>query len=806
MAGTVGVNFSIGAQLSRTVTSAFSTVSSRVRGLKTDLSELNKQNTAVTRMQTASDKLRTAQAKYAANSSAKMRAAVRTATIFYKNAKKEVADYGLAVESAGRAQEQLAQRIQRTQAALSRQQRLQANQAKRKELQGQVLGTVGVAMTVAAPVKLAIDYESSFADLKKVANFASAEQEKQVQQDIFAVARRSGISASGMTAIAASAAESGVANDAQGNLDPAMLKQFLSDAAEMAVAYGISAEEAGERLAVFQSRMGLNAEQTRAMGDAMNYLASKTNATAAKTSEVISRVGAVGVTAGLSAKSIVGLAGAFVSTSESPEVAGTAMKSFLLAMAQGDAMSKTQKDAFARIGIRNVRALAEGMKKGGPEAENTIMTVFEAMRTLPEAEQAGIAKDIFGLESFASIAPLVNDPAKLAKAFALANSKEAVGSQLREFETRSKTTRGALDRLKSSVGILGITVGSVLLPPLATAANTAVAVVKPITALADRFPLVTKAVMFTGIALVGLKVGALAGVYAATMVSDGWTIARGALAFFRSSVLMTNAALLRQKAVALYTALSAKVHAAASRIAAAATNWWAASSVRANAALARQKVVAVAAAAGTKIMAVGAKMAAAGTWLLNAALSNNPIGWVVKGVAGLIAGLVYLYNTCEPVRAAFDAAFTWIGDKVSWVVDKLRAVGEWLGIVDEADATADEKIAEAKTSRTAVEPSTVAAPLLPAAPKEWNPAMSGLSPEAAATAFPGMAGGMSAPDMPALSGASGAAQNFNLTFSLNGMPDGDFGKRVIDGLKRRQGELESLIAGIVDEQRRLAYG
>lgn len=654
MAGTVGVKFSIGAAVSRTVTSAFSTVSSRVRGLKSDLSELNKQNTAVTRMQTASDKLRTAQAKYAANSSAEMRAAVRTATISYKNAKKEVANYGLAVENAGRAQEQLAARIEKTKAALSRQQRLQANQAKRRELQGQVLGTVGAAMTVAAPVKLAIDYESTFADLKKVANFAGAEQEKQVQQDIFAAAQRNGISASGMTAIAASAAESGVANDAQGNLDPTKLKQFLNDAAEMAVAYGISAEEAGERLAIFQSRMGLNAEQTKAMGDAMNYLASKTNATAAKTSQVVSRVGAVGVTAGLSAKSIVGLAGAFVSTSEGPEVAATAMKSFLLAMAQGDAMSKTQKDAFARIGIRNVRALAEGMKKGGPEAENTIMTVFEAMRTLPEAEQAGIAKDIFGLESFASIAPLVNDPTKLAKAFSLANSKEAVGSQLREFETRSATTAGALDRLKVSTGVLGITVGSVLLPPLATAANTA-----------------------------------------------------------------------------------------------------------------------------------------------------NPIGIVVMAVAGLIAGLVYLYNTCEPVRAAFDAAFGWIGEKAAWVGSKLRAVGEWLGIVDEADDKADAKLAEAKT--TGVAPTTAALPPMPAAaPTAWTPDLSGMSPEATAAAFPGMAGGMSSSDMSALSGTS--APTFNLTFSLNGMPDADFGKRVIGGLERRQGELEKLIANIVDEQRRLAYG
>lgn len=770
MAGTVGVNFSIGAAVSRTVTSAFSTVSSRVRGLKADLNELNKQNTAVTRLQSAQDKLQSAQARYAADRSASNRLAVRTATYHYKAARDEVKKYGLAVSSAGEAQEQLAARIEKTRAALSRQQRLQANQAKRRELQGQVLGTVGAAMTVAAPVKLAIDYESTFADLKKVANFSSAEQEKQVQRDIFAVARRAGISAGGMTAIAASAAESGVANDAQGNLDPTKLKQFLNDAAEMAVAYNISAEEAGKRLAIFQSRMGqdgmaLTAAQTREMGDAMNYLASKTNATAAHTSEVLSRVGSVGVTAGLSAKSIVGLAGAFVSTSESPEVAATAMKSFLLAMAQGEAMSKTQKDAFARIGIRNVKALAEGMKKGGPEAENTIMTVFEAMRKLPEAEQAGIAKDIFGLESFASIAPLVNDPAKLAKAFSLANSKEAVGSQLREFETRSATTAGALDRLKTSTGVLGITVGSVLLPPLATAANTAVAVVKPVTALADRFPLVTKVVMMTAIALVALKVGALGGMYAATILSDGWTIARSVLTFFRPSVMLTNAA------------------------------------------LARHKVAAIAAAAGTKIMAVGSRMAAAGQWLLNAALSNNPIGWVVKAVAGLIAGLVYLYNTCEPVRAAFDAAFGWIGEKAAWVGSKLRAVGEWLGIVDEADDKADAKLAEAKTAGVA--PTTAALPPMPAAaPKAWTPDLSGMSPEATAAAFPGMAGGMagsmSSSDMSALSGASAPA--FNLTFSLNGMPDADFGKRVIDGLKRRQGELESLIAGIVDEQRRLAYG
>lgn len=767
MAGTVGVNFSIGAQLSRTVTSAFSTVSSRVRGLKTDLGNLNKQNKAVTRMQSVADKLRTAQAKYAANSSAEMRAAVRTAAIAFKNARRDVKEYGLAVDSAGHAQEQLAQRIQRTQAALSRQQRLQANQAKRGELQGQVLGTIGAAMTVAAPIKLAIDYESTFADLKKVANFASAEQEKQVQQDIFAASRRSGISANGMTAIAASAAESGAVNDAHGNLDPAKLKQFLNDAAEMAVAYGISAEEAGKRLAIFQSRMSedgmsLTAAQTRELGDAMNYLASKTNATAAATSQVVSRMGAVGSTAGLSVKSIAGLAGALVSTSESPEVAGTAMKQFLLALAQGDAMSKTQKEAFAKIGISNVESLAEGMKKGGPEAENTIMTVFEAMRKMPEAMQAGIAKDIFGLESFASIAPLVNNPKKLQEAFRLANSKEAVGSQLREFETRSNTTAGAIDRLKTSTGILGITVGSVLLPPLATAANTAVAVVKPITALADRFPLVTKVVMMTAIALVALKVGALGGMYAATMLSDGWMIARSALGMVIPG--MATATTMTQ-------ALSV----------------------------------------GTKVLGVAMRFAFGPVGLAISAVALG-FGWLWENCETFRTAVTGLWEDLKSVPALIAEGFTEaIGNMTQAVGDFFESIpgfstvkkhlgsavtglGKMVGLDGEEQTTA-----ESPPTTTGTPPTTPAAPpLSTAAPKEWNSseAMSGMSPEATAAAFPGMA----------TSGDAGAtASNFNLSFNLSGMPDGDFGKRTMDALKRRQSELEALIASIVDEQRRLAY-
>lgn len=220
--------------------------------------------------------------------------------------------------------------------------------------------------------------------------------------------------------------------------------------------------------------------------------------------------------------------------------------------------------------------------------------------------------------------------------------------------------------------------------------------------------------------------------------------------------------------------------------------------------------------------AVATRGMAAAQWLLNAAFSNNPVGWVVKGIALLAGAMAFLYNTCEPVRAVFDAVFRGIGEAISWVWDKLnklgsgfKAVAGWFGFGD-----GEEK------SLTGLEPE---APLLPATPEfpaptplvPLQPALPSLTAPLSLPStmqedavFPGMDSMSSLGGLPgsgmmsgmaALAGAGGGPMSFQLNVSLNGMTDADFGRRVMDGLKRRQGELEKLIAGIVDEQRRLAY-
>ena len=837
MGTSFGVTFAVGAAVGASVASAFTTVSSRVKGLKSNLKDLQAVSQKSSALLKAQSEM---QASKALLGSARMAGPVpksildraETAQRSYRNAERAAKKYGVTVENVAKAQSETAAAIGRTEAALGRQQQMLANQAKRKEYHGQIMETVATAAAVVAPVKLAIDYESNWADLKKVANFAKDDDEKRIKQDIFSVSERTGLGPNEVTKIAAAAAEAGVANGADGNLDPEKMKRFLNDAAEMSVAYGITAEEAGERLATYQSRMELTAEQTRGMGDAMNYVASKMNATAADTSSVVARMGAVGKTAGLSEKSIVGLAAALVSTSENKETAGTAMKNFLLTLSQGNAMTKAQKETMKQLGFRNVGAIAEGMKKGGKEAENTLLTVLGAIKKMPEAEQAGIAKELFGTESLASLAPLINNPNKLREIFALANSEEATGSQLAEFKTRSETTQGALDRLAASGQILAITIGSVLLPPLASAAEHVTSVIKPVRALAEAFPGVTRGVMFVGIALVGLKVSALAGGYAATILSDGWQIAKGIFATLRPSVIAATVAQKAHAAVALASAAKTRVFTAA---------------------LVVQKGVSAALAGGTALLTGAVR-------LLGLAFASNPIGFIIMSVITLGTAVYALSSKWEPLRIAVDKCTAWIGEKLQWVsglftpvLDKLKTVAQWMGIVDngvefhDESGVADDGYAsypgmgdlpkretsfwddwfgsKTEPAQAAVQPPTIAEPF--AGPTK--PALSEAAAKPAQAKLPGqtrtaptssripeyaVSGEARRTPPPGNTASPSARQpvslNFSMPVTLNGIPAADMGDALLRSIDSRASAIEERIArmlgNIVGDQRRLAYG
>ena len=113
---------------------------------------------------------------------------------------------------------------------------------------------------------------------------------------------------------------------------------------------------------------------------------------------------------------------------------------------------------------------------------------------------------------------------------------------------------------------------------------------------------------------------------------------------------------------------------------------------------ARQVVSTAASTASLVAHKVAAGASAAAQWLLNAAMSANPIALIVIAIAALVAALIALYNNNETVRAAIDAAWatirTAIGAVADWItgtaipgitaaLDTLKAIpgrfAEWFG-------------------------------------------------------------------------------------------------------------------------------
>ncbi|NMD55184.1 MULTISPECIES: phage tail tape measure protein [Tsukamurella] len=94
-----------------------------------------------------------------------------------------------------------------------------------------------------------------------------------------------------------------------------------------------------------------------------------------------------------------------------------------------------------------------------------------------------------------------------------------------------------------------------------------------------------------------------------------------------------------------------------------------------------------------KTMVTSTRLWTAGQWLLNAALSANPIGIVVTAIGALVAGIVIAYRNSETFRDIVAGAWNWIKDAasavVSWftdtawpflqgVIDNIAGKWQWL--------------------------------------------------------------------------------------------------------------------------------
>ena len=361
----------------------------------------------------------------------------------------------------------------------------------------------GMAYSVAQVADAAVKFESSMADVRKVVDFDSPEQFKQMGKDILDLSTRIPMAAEGLAQIVAAGGQSGIARDE--------LLGFAESAAKMGVAFDITAEQAGDMMAKWRTAFKMGQSDVVKLADKINFLGNTTAASAPLISDVVTRIGPLGSVGGVASGVIAALGASLVGSGVTSEIAATGIKNLILALVSGESATKSQNEAFAALGL-NAVDMAKYMQK---DARGAILSVLEAVQRLDKEQQASVMAELFGKESISAIAPLLSNLDALKTNFdAVSDASKYAGSMEKEFQTRAETTANAMELMNNSIYRTKVAIGQGLLPAIAPVASVVADAATAVGNFATEYPNLTGAVLGGTGALFGVAAAASAFMWA----------------------------------------------------------------------------------------------------------------------------------------------------------------------------------------------------------------------------------------------------------------------------------------------------
>lgn len=508
---------------------------------------------------------------------------------------------------------------------------LSASVQKTGRIAAKAMAAVGTAVaTVAvASAKKAIEFESTMADVAKVVdglrdqNGAFTKSYYEMSDALLNMSKNIPMTADALGQIMASAGQAGIASED--------LAKFTETAAKMGVAFDTTAEQAGEWMATWRTALNLSQTQVTALGDQLNYLGNTTSENALKLSEVVTRVGALGQTAGLSAGEVAALAASMPGVTA--EISATGIKSMMIAMTAGASATSKQAAVLQQLGF-TASDMANRMQT---DAKGAIIDLLGAIKQLPAAEQTAALSQYFGKESVSSIAPLLKNLGYLQQQFAKVGDASAYsGSMEAEYAVRADTTTNKLQLMQNKLAVLQVRIGNKILPYVNDALDELSANVLPeVGAELDVIvPNIINATKWlwdhrSAVIAVGIAIGGTVAI--SKGISTVTTIYKGATA----AVKLLRAAQLKTKIATVALTAQIRAHTFAMR----------------------------ASAAASKAAAVASKAFRAGL-----AFVTSPIGIAILAITALIAAGVWLYKNWDTVKAKAAQ----LGAKISGIWTKIN--------------------------------------------------------------------------------------------------------------------------------------
>ncbi|WP_193603303.1 phage tail tape measure protein [Agrobacterium sp. MS2] len=235
-------------------------------------------------------------------------------------------------------------------------------------------GYVGVTQGVQGTVGAAMQFETAFADVRKVVNGTSTQLES-FRRDILGLSKDMPITASGFAEIYAAAGQSGIANDE--------LKTFAKTVAQVSTAWDVPVRETGQALAEIKTQLKLGVSEVGLFADALNHLSNNSAANAPKLLEFTNRVASQGEMFGFTAQQSLAFGGAMIAAGAESEVAATSFRNMGNALTAAGRASKEKREAFKRLGLDSTKT-AKAMQK---DALKTTLDTIDRIQQLTPAHR-----------------------------------------------------------------------------------------------------------------------------------------------------------------------------------------------------------------------------------------------------------------------------------------------------------------------------------------------------------------------------------------------------------------------------------
>ena len=506
---------------------------------------------------------------------------------------------------------------------------------------GKIALAGGAAITtgLALSAKSAIDFESSFAGIRKTVK-ATEPEFKKLERGMLDLSRTIPVNVNELNRIGEAAGQLGIKKQ--------NILSFTETIAKLGVTTNLSSEEAATSLARFANITKLPQKEIGRLGSTIVALGNNLATTESEIVEFGLRIAGAGKQVGLTEPQILALGGALSSVGIGAEAGGTAISTVMITMAKAVQGGGAKLAGFAQVAGKTASEFAAQWKRDPSAA---LLGFIEGLdRTKKEGGNVFAVLDKLGLGGIRVRDALL----RAAGAGDLFRRAVKLGTEAwqenvalnKEAEQRFKTTAAQWQLFKNNINAVAVIVGSVLIPVMQDAL---LAVSKFTRENWDTIQSVASAV---GGAVVTAFTVIAAAVEAAAKKVLSW----------------------RDEAVSAFETVTGAVKAVVGAFTENSTQ-----ATILTAALGAATAAVVAFTVVTKIVEVATKAWAAGQAILNAILMANPIVLVAAALVALAAAVAVAYARSETFRDIVNGVWADVRTKVTAAVNTIRDLWERFG-------------------------------------------------------------------------------------------------------------------------------